>query len=254
MGSPFYTLFLLAGIAGGAIFWSRLAKRDDRMMSVYIAALIGAFLGAKIAYVFSEGLADWNQPDRWWRLAAGKSITGALLFGYLSVEGAKKLLGVRSVTGDWFAAIVPSALALGRLGCFLSGCCQGKICGIDWFSHLDRHGEARYPAALAELIFNLAAVFSFFVFRRRGLFKGQHFHIYLIAYGLFRLLTEFWRDTPRIAGGFSGYQLFALLLFALGLVRFATRWSGERCAAESSENASSEIRKTTCKTVRPCAP
>jgi prolipoprotein diacylglyceryltransferase len=86
------------------------------------------------------------------------------------------------------------------------------------------------------------------------LLKGQHFHIYLIAYGTFRLVTEFWRETPRISGRFSGYQLFALLLITLGIVRFATRWSVERCAADLSENASSEIRETTCKTVRPCAP
>jgi phosphatidylglycerol:prolipoprotein diacylglycerol transferase len=102
---------------------------------------------------------------------------------------------------------------------------------------LDRQGAARYPAALAELMFNLMAVLAFFVFRRRGLLKGQHFHIYLIAYGTFRLVTEFWRETPRISGRFSGYQFFALLLITLGVIRFTARWAAERRIMDSSESA-----------------
>jgi phosphatidylglycerol:prolipoprotein diacylglycerol transferase len=254
MGSPAYTILLLTGIAGGAIFWSRLAKRDDRLMNLFVAALVGAFVGAKISYVISEGLADFAKPNPWLRLAAGKSITGGLFFGYIAVELVKKYLGINRVTGDWFASVVPSALALGRLGCYLNGCCPGQLCSIHWFQHLDRHGEARYPAALIELLFNAALALGFVSLRRRKHLIGQHFHLYLIAYGSFRLITEFWRATPRLVGPLSGYQLFAIALVVLGALRFAQRARLPKEPPAASQANLPEFRETTCKTVSACAP
>ncbi len=84
-----YSWLLLAGILVSLYFWSRLARRDERLLFIYIAALIGAFLGAKIVYLLAEGWLDWAQPDRWTRLATGKTILGGLLGGYAAVELAK---------------------------------------------------------------------------------------------------------------------------------------------------------------------
>ena len=52
---------------------------------------------------------------------------------------------------------------------------------------------------------------------------GQHFHLYLMAYGVFRFVHEFWRDTPRIVGLMSGYQIAALAVAGLGLIGFIQR-------------------------------
>jgi prolipoprotein diacylglyceryltransferase len=53
--------------------------------------------------------------------------------------------------------------------------------------------------------------------------RGQHFHVYLMAYGAFRFAHEFLRATPRVTGGFSGYQIAALACVALGAWRFVVR-------------------------------
>ena len=52
---------------------------------------------------------------------------------------------------------------------------------------------------------------------------GQRFHIYLIAYGVFRFFHEFLRDTPAILGPFSGYQIAALAIIILGATGFVWR-------------------------------
>ena len=57
--SPYGWLMLL-GIAVSVVFWARLARRDDRLMLVYVAALVGAFLGAKVAYVIADGWMDFG--------------------------------------------------------------------------------------------------------------------------------------------------------------------------------------------------
>jgi len=71
----------LAGIVVSIVFWSRLARRDDRLLLVYVAALLGAFLGAKIVYFFAEGYQHLGAPDMWVQLATGKTILGGLLGG-----------------------------------------------------------------------------------------------------------------------------------------------------------------------------
>ena len=67
---------MLAGIGASIAFWSRLAKRDDRLLIIYIAALAGAFLGAKIVYIAAEGWLHFGAPDLWLQLVTGKSILG----------------------------------------------------------------------------------------------------------------------------------------------------------------------------------
>ena len=138
-----YGWLMLAGIAVSVVFWSRLARRDDRLLLVYVAALVGAFLGAKLAYVLAEGWRDLGRTDLWLRLATGKSILGALLGGYAAVELAKRWVGYGEVTGDWFATIAPVGIILGRIGCWLHGCCLGRICGPHWFTLHDSQGTAR---------------------------------------------------------------------------------------------------------------
>jgi phosphatidylglycerol:prolipoprotein diacylglycerol transferase len=221
--STAYGWLMLAGIFASIFLWSQMIKRDDRLVLVYVAALAGAFLGAKLVYLGAEGWLHWHDANRWVVLATGKSVTGALLGGYLAVEIAKRLLGYRGTTGDWFAVIVPVGIVLGRVGCILNGCCLGRACEPSWFTMNDANGAARWPAALVELLFNALMLGVILILRRQKILPGQHFHIYLMAYGLFRFFHEFLRDTPQIIGPVSGYQIAALGIFALGAVGFASR-------------------------------
>ena len=214
---------MLAGIFVSLALWSRVARRDSRLVLIYIAALAGAFLGAKLVYLGAEGWLHWRDPDRWLQLATGKSILGGLLGGYAAVEIAKHFLGYRSATGDWFAIIAPLGIMLGRVGCVLHGCCLGRACEPSWFTMNDAYGVARWPAALVELLFNALALATILLLRQRKILPGQHFHLYLIAYGLFRFAHEFLRATPQIVGPISGYQVAALAVVALGLAGFFSR-------------------------------
>ncbi len=220
---PFYGFLMLAGIFVSVILWSRVARRDERLVLIYVAALAGAFFGAKIVYLGAEGWLHWHDPNRWVVLATGKSITGALLGGYTAVEAAKRLVGYKESTGDWFALIAPLGIMLGRVGCILHGCCLGQVCAPSWFTMNDATGTARWPAALVELLFNALMLCVVLLLRWRKILPGQHFHIYLMAYGLFRFLHEFLRDTPRILGPLSGYQIAALAVAVLGAVGFFRR-------------------------------
>ena len=216
---------MLAGIAVSLVFWSRLAIRDSRLMLIYGAALVSAFFGAKVVYLLAEGWLFWDAPDRWLIWATGKSVLGALLGGYAGVEIAKKAIGYTAPTGDWFAIVAPLGIALGRVGCLLHGCCTGVVCQPAWWTLRDAAGVDRWPAVPVELGFNVAAIALFATLRRAGKLRDQLFHIYLIAYGLFRFGHEFLRATPRLSHGITGYQIAALAVAGLGVAGFIRRRS-----------------------------
>jgi len=218
-----YGWLMLAGIFTSIALWTRMARRDGRLIPIYVAALIGAFLGAKLVYLGAEGWLYWHDPNRWIIWATGKSITGALLLGYLSVEIAKRLLHYRDSTGDIFALIAPIGIMFGRIGCMIHGCCLGKACEASWYTLSDVHHVPRWPASQVEFIFNALMLVMALVLRRLKVLPGQHFHIYLMAYGMFRFFHEFLRDTPAILGPFTGYQLAAAAIFVLGLWGFWKR-------------------------------
>ena len=125
--------------------------------------------------------------------------------------------------GDTFAVIAPVGIMFGRVGCMIHGCCLGKECSVGWLSIPDTNGVLRWPASQMEFVFNALMLAVALVLRRQKLLPGQHFHIYLMAYGVFRFFHEFLRDTPTIIGPFSGYQIASLGIFILGAVGFARR-------------------------------
>lgn len=221
-GNAAYAALMMTGILIGAVYWYRRAKGQSGLLIIYLGALVGGFAGAKLAYLLAEGWLDWSRPDRWLRWATGKSVLGGLLGAYAGVEITKKVVGHAQSTGDAFAVIVPLGILLGRVGCFLNGCCLGRpMAGV--FAVRDATGMPRWPAPFVEGAFQVVMLAIIVLLKRRGLLRDRLFFLYLSAYGLFRFFHEFVRDTPKIALGLSGYQCIALVMAALGLVMMRRR-------------------------------
>jgi len=214
-GSPLYTLLFLAGIVVAAIGLRRGARQDPRLPLLYLGALLGALLGAKLAYLAAEGWLHAGDPARWALWLSGKSVVGALPGGWIGVELAKRLCDYHAATGDRFALILPLPLILGRLGCLDAGCCLGRPLG-----------DHRWPAVPVEIGFQVAALAGLLLLRARGRFPTQHFHLYLIAYGLFRFAHEFLRATPKPFLGLSGYQWIAAATALAAALAFRHRARG----------------------------
>ena len=229
MKEPFYPGGVYRGILIVATvvslwMWCRVARRDSRLLYIWLTALIGAFVGARILYWVAEGWRDPVSLDLAARWAAGKSVLGALMGGYVGVEVAKKALGYRAATGDWFAVMVPFGIAWGRVGCWFNGCCLGQPMSREhWWTMMDVQGVPRWPAVPLEFAFNLIAGLVLIAMRRGRVFPGNLFHVYLMAYGVFRVAHEFVRNTPRVIGPLSGYAVAAVLLIVLGAIRFRQR-------------------------------
>lgn len=229
-----YTLLGMAGLGLTILLWRRRVGEDQRLAVIYVGGLVGAMVGAKVGFWLAELPFHAGEPDFWRQALVGRTVLGALLGGYGGVEAGKMLVGYRAPTGDLFALVVPIGLALGRLGCRLQGCCRGTVCPASWWTVTDAAGVARWPAQSVEMGFQVLAAIVLWALRRRGRFPGQLFHLYLMAYGLFRFLHEALRDSPVLwrpdtawLPPVTTYQPLALLLLAFGAWRYLVRRSEE---------------------------
>jgi phosphatidylglycerol---prolipoprotein diacylglyceryl transferase len=173
---------------------------------------LGAFCGAMIAAKLPFALSDWEglKSGRAW-FDGGKTIVLGLVGGYFGVELAKWSMGITIKTGDSFAVPVPAAVAIGRIACFVGGCCYGKPTSLPWGIDFG-NAVKRHPTQLYETIFHATMAVVLAWMRYRRLFRGQLIKLYILAYLAYRFLTEFLRPEPMIFAGLTGYQWASLAL------------------------------------------
>jgi phosphatidylglycerol:prolipoprotein diacylglycerol transferase len=222
-----YAGMVLLGVALFALFRPTKQYADPRDRAQYIRlqvlTLVAALLGAKVAVLMGDGLWPLRPFHDWIALLlSGRSIVGALLFGFLAAEIAKPLLGYTLPPNDRFAIVLPFSIATGRLGCWMSGCCLGVESQAPWaLTGVD--GVSRVPAPLIEMTFHLAAGLGLLMLWRRGKLPGRLFALYLAGYGAFRFVSEYWRVTAKVFGGLSAYQWFALAMVIAGVTALVLR-------------------------------
>lgn len=234
---PHWVFETLAYFAGFRLYiWLRKrrgdAVEDSRRWWVIAAAAVGAAVGSKILYWLEDPrltLAHWNDPGA---LLGGKTIVGALIGGLLAVEWAKKRMGIARRTGDLFAVPLCIGIAIGRIGCFLTGLddhTAGVATNLPWGVNFG-DGMARHPTQLYETLFVLAL--GVFLWRRMRLAhaEGDTFKMFMVAYFSFRLLCDFLKPDVRVFAGLSSIQwaCAAMLLYYSSDI---LRWSLGRDAA-----------------------
>lgn len=224
-GFMFLTLavFLLARRFGpkSGIFLSR---RDQ--FAVTLAAFIGAAFGSKLPFIITGG--SW--------LTDGKTILTGMAGAYFAVEITKLWLGIRAKTGDSFALPLALAVAVGRWGCFFNGCCYGVPTSLPWAVDFG-DGIGRHPTQIYESIFHLALAAVLWTLTTYGLLRYQRLKFYLIAYCVYRFVTEWIRPEPQVWLGLTFYQLAALVL----AIALAIQWRFDSAllARETASGASS---------------
>lgn len=220
--NPGYATFVGLGLVLGYVAKSaeekRLALLDTTNRRwVTAGALIGAMVGAKLGLLLYMPVEEWITSIRSLLLSewGGRTILGALFGGFVGVEVAKKALGITVATGDPYAIGLPLGQALGRIGCFIGGCCHGKPTG-DTLASL---GVVSHPAQLYEAALDLGLAITLFAIRKRPRPSGVLFRYYLLSYAAIRFVMDFFRgDEKQMAGPLSYAQWFVLAC-ALWLAR-----------------------------------
>ena len=147
-----------------------------------------AWVGAKVLFLYTvptQLSLSLVQESSFW-LGGGFVFYGGFLGGLLYLLILKGLKF--PVNREIIWSIVPALTlghAVGRFGCFLAGCCYGKVTDFFWGIHL--HGEKRHPTQLLEFLLLLGLGIYLLKAKRK---QSQLIPVYLISYGFIRLFIE----------------------------------------------------------------
>lgn len=219
-GAVLQSLLAILALIVGALVRRHLAPRvtlpREQRLAVVLGAVIGAGVGAKLPYLLDDPEA--TRTGLVW-LTDGRTLTWGLVGGYLGVEIAKAIARVEIKTGDSFAPAVAASIAIGRVGCFVGGCCFGAETHVPWAVDFG-DGVPRHPTQLYEAAFHATAFLVLLWMDRRALLRTHRMKAYVIAYFVYRFVTEWIRPEPRVWLGLTFYQLSAAAFIAL----FALHW------------------------------
>jgi phosphatidylglycerol:prolipoprotein diacylglycerol transferase len=185
-------LALIAGI--GISIWQLKKDGIKNSNAFYIAlfGIVGGTIGAKLPLIFMY----WNEinsnTNSLNAVLQGRTIVGGLIGGTVSILIAKRIFNIKERMGNQLAIPITVAMAIGRVGCVLRGCCYGKETNLAWGLDFGDH-ILRHPTQIYEIIFDIAMVVYLSIRKRKGVKPGQLYSIFLNGYLSFRFVLEFIR-------------------------------------------------------------
>jgi phosphatidylglycerol:prolipoprotein diacylglycerol transferase len=227
-------VLVTAGILAGIWTASRRGLRDKLSPDLFfdlIPWLVGGvIIGARGLYVINY-LRESFAGLPWWHIFAVQQgglvfyggLIGAALAVILFARWAKQPLWK---IADVLAPSIALGHVLGRLGCFINGCCYGRAADLPWAVHYPQDHETRgygiHPTQLYEALLDFCLYLALAGLYRRKKFDGQVFAAYLMAYACLRSFVELFRgDYLRLtAGWITPAHWMSLLILVFGIILF----------------------------------
>jgi phosphatidylglycerol:prolipoprotein diacylglycerol transferase len=225
----YWGLFTATG-AVAAVLWllrhhNGLGLSQNEFWASIWTLLIGAIAGAKGLFL----ILGWEHYTRgelrfWADFDVGFVFFGGLLGAACAGLIFARVRGLSFVRGaDYYAIAIPVGHAIGRIGCFFSGCCSGR----------PPHPVQLYESFGLALIALMCRVVLTRVESEKAQ-PGAAFRCYLMLYGLLRILLDPLRadGRPERFFGLSHQQLIALLIVMAVFV-----WHNTTCSRSSALNS-----------------
>jgi phosphatidylglycerol:prolipoprotein diacylglycerol transferase len=239
---PTYGVLFALAVLTGWLIWIALLRREgipvQKAADVGFWTIIAGLVGAKLALYLVEWRDYLADPKLFLEtLRSAGVVWGGVLGGMaVFVWGVRRAGLPLGRLLDTAAVAVPASQAIGRLGCFMAGCCWGTRCEAPFavtFGEAAQGntgvpaGQPLHPVQLYESVGNLlVAALAYLVYRRPGRPAGLVVLTYLGLYALLRFFVELFRgDGARgiylegfFRGGLSTGQITSLLVLAAVLV------------------------------------
>ena len=227
---PSYSAMTVIGICGALIMaYSRNLKYQlswKQYVVNILASLLGVFLGSRLLFIITKLPGLFNNFSL--KNALHVLLNGGFVFygGLFGALAALKICALITHTDRKmvYNLFVPSFIlfhAIGRIGCFLAGCCYG-IESPFGFEMLTSPGVIRFPVQLAESACDILILVAILIIEKKKGTQTNLLSIYMVSYAVCRFLLEFLRG-DEIRGHFlclSTSQWIALGILAFYSVNF----------------------------------
>jgi phosphatidylglycerol:prolipoprotein diacylglycerol transferase len=258
-----FGVMILLGFQAGLAYAMQFAKRSkravetgvtpDHVFNFAMGSLFLGIVGARILYI----LLNRREFDgTLLSLAAvwkgGISVHGAIVASILFMVWFTRRYRLNMlVLADLVTPGFCIGYAVGRIGCFLNGCCHGHACDLPWavrFHVGESSSGALTPPSHPTQLYATAMNLGFLWVLHRWSFRprrdGEMFVGYLLFYAVYRFIDEQFRRgaTARVLMlGLTEAQVFSLvMLIPLGLWFFHVR-RGTLHAPDASDGTAAPV-------------
>jgi len=226
----YYILWAFA-LSVGVVFTRSRANRlygldDDLVRKALFFVFLGMLIGARIGGYSDHWAFYARHPEKLLNpLEGALSSTTAFAGGGIAgiIYCIKKKIPLWKIAD---AASIPAAatVAIGRVGCFLNGCCLSFPSDIPWGVHFpnDPAGLFRHPVQLYYSGLSLTLMFFLFYIEKWIFSRPEKrpqgavlWPLFMIFYGIMRFSVDFLREGDRIFG-FRTAQIIGLTVVILG--------------------------------------
>lgn len=214
-----YSYPLLMGLAWGIgyqfFFYHIESSQRLRAQILFWGIFIFAWIGAKTLFIITSGDTFSNSfyaSSNFW-LGGGFVFYGGLIAGLLYLLLYHLIWKLHPQWIKWGLVSLALGHGIGRIGCFLAGCCYGEVTEAWWGIHL--HGHDRHPTQLIEAL----SLMILALLLKRMNQQGMLLATYAMGYGGVRFLLEYLRaDQLRgmWAAGLTPSQWLSLALVISG--------------------------------------
>ena len=198
-------------------------KNFDDLISYII---IGVIVGGRLGYVIFYNLTFFlNQPIEIFKLwEGGMSFHGGLIGVILSTYIFSKVKKLNyKIYFDIICCAAPIGIFLGRIANFINSELYGTPTDKPWgvifpeIDNLSRHPSQLYEAFLEGIVL---FVLINFLFLKKNFNYGLISFLFLIFYGIFRIVSEFYREPDKHIGYIFDFISLGSLL-SIGMMIFA---------------------------------
>lgn len=215
----------------GYMYWqgkNQYGLTFDQSNNLFIMLVVASVVGGKLFLIFEEPDLYLTHPKK---LLSGSGFVfyGSLLLAIPIMLWYFKKIKV-PVLGmlDVMAVVTCIVHGLGRIGCFMAGCCYGKptdsILGVTFTNPVcqaEPLNTSLHPTQLYEASLIFLLMTALFTLKSKKKFDGQLFLIYLITYATGRGVLELFRgDIQRgflIENVLSNSQFISLVVISFAL-------------------------------------
>ena len=223
-----YGVMVALGFLIAVYLASREARRagiaPENIFDIGLYALLFGIIGARALHILLERAYYINRPfDIIMINRGGLAFHGGLIAGIMAAWFFTKRNRMPLwKTSDVIIPYVALGQAIGRIGCFLNGCCYGIPTYLPVGISLPGHLQRLHPTQLYSSIFLFLTFIILKRIYRKKKFDGAVFFSYLLIFSFGRFFIDFLRgDLSRVFLGMRTSQLISLGIFLIALVM---RW------------------------------
>jgi phosphatidylglycerol:prolipoprotein diacylglycerol transferase len=208
--------------AQGAVALARRSgwEKPEDLLDLAVTVVLVGVVGSRLNYLLLYEARDFfRQPWIFFRFSDG----GLVFYGGL-------LLGI--IVGGWLAhrrglqfwdtadVLMPFLLfgyGLVRIGCFLNGCCYGRVSHVPWAMVVPGLGDnlPRHPAQLYAAAMGIILGWLLYRFYWRRPFAGSVFLVGMAAGAAERFVEDFFRDTLMYSTTLTLAQVVSAVLLVV---------------------------------------